>query len=527
MKILVVQLARLGDIFQSWPSLKALKRAYPTAEIDLLVRDRFSAATEGLSSVSRICRLDTKEILGPIITGKQNISESLVKWTDFLQDLRNQHYDKVINLSFSPLSSYLVDFVSHQKTEIKGYTRTSDGFLAIPDDVSAYFYAQVGENSHNRVHLTEIFASICGVELIPSDLKIENDTIENDRLESCSDHGLNNQINNGAEEALFDESGSECTLPTNSIVVHLGSSQPRKTLSAIKWQQIVRSLIEQLDCKVILIGSHEEQEKALQVKASLSSEHIVDLVGKTKIPQLFSILRHAQLVIGGDSMVMHMASLTNTPCVNISLPGVNFWETGPLAEKSRILLFQDESEIMSTEIANNITAILADKQCTGPHAIRASSKVPSYEAHGMEDDDFAWRLIGAIYMGEEFPLVTDELNYQALLHLRELCWLADEQFTLLGSAATQQTAVKILDQVDSLIEAVGQQVPQVLPLIRWFQTERTRIGPGPVEEIFLKTKNLFIKLRLILEIYLGQDDRLAEVRGEHGSGITVHQLGAE
>ncbi len=37
MKILVLQLARLGDIYMSWPMIRAVKRKYPNAEIDIQV----------------------------------------------------------------------------------------------------------------------------------------------------------------------------------------------------------------------------------------------------------------------------------------------------------------------------------------------------------------------------------------------------------------------------------------------------------------------------------------------------------
>ena len=53
MKILIIQLARLGDIYQSWPTLKAVKRANPGAEIHFLTRSKFAAAAPGPELVDR------------------------------------------------------------------------------------------------------------------------------------------------------------------------------------------------------------------------------------------------------------------------------------------------------------------------------------------------------------------------------------------------------------------------------------------------------------------------------------------
>ena len=66
MKILVLQLARFGDIYQTWPALKSLRRSYPEATIDLLVRDRFEAATRGLDAISTARVFPVKQILKPI-----------------------------------------------------------------------------------------------------------------------------------------------------------------------------------------------------------------------------------------------------------------------------------------------------------------------------------------------------------------------------------------------------------------------------------------------------------------------------
>ena len=51
MRILVLQLARFGDIFQTWPTLKALRRQHPESEIHFLVRSRFSEAASGLTGI--------------------------------------------------------------------------------------------------------------------------------------------------------------------------------------------------------------------------------------------------------------------------------------------------------------------------------------------------------------------------------------------------------------------------------------------------------------------------------------------
>src|SRR5437868_14303145 len=140
MKILVQQLARLGDIYMTWPVLRTIKRIHPNCELHLLTRSKFEPATEGLKCVDRHIQLPTMSILEPLIRPVLDIDASTEKIGAFIDELKAEEYDWVINFTFSPFSSYLTHAISTSKTRVTGYTRHSDGFLSIPDEVSAYFY---------------------------------------------------------------------------------------------------------------------------------------------------------------------------------------------------------------------------------------------------------------------------------------------------------------------------------------------------------------------------------------------------
>src|SRR4051794_20777995 len=101
MKILVLQLARFGDIYLTWPTLRALHRIHPEAEVHLLTREKFAGATVGLANIVAHT-LPTAQILG---RGQEAMENHLNSW---LETLSND-WDLIINLSFSPFSSYLVD----------------------------------------------------------------------------------------------------------------------------------------------------------------------------------------------------------------------------------------------------------------------------------------------------------------------------------------------------------------------------------------------------------------------------------
>ena len=88
MKILVIQLARFGDIYQTWPTLKGLKRLYPESEITFLVREKFAAATEGVSSFVKVVTFATAHILAPVLFDAQGESEAAKRLDAFIASPR-------------------------------------------------------------------------------------------------------------------------------------------------------------------------------------------------------------------------------------------------------------------------------------------------------------------------------------------------------------------------------------------------------------------------------------------------------
>lgn len=483
MKILVIQLARLGDIFQTWPTLAALKRANPGAQIDLLTRTKFAkAAPRGL--VNHHWELDTRGVLEPLIDERPGIDESVERLGAFCERICAVGYDRVINLSFSPFSSYLCREVAGPDCEVRGYTRHNDGYLAIPDDGSAYFYAQVGIDRPNRLHVTDLFAYIAGVELTEEDWR------------SCPQH-------------------SECARGDEFIAVHIGASVAGKTLSWSKWIQVVKGLLAGWPGNVVLIGSPEESEHASRISNVFGTRRPINLVGETSLEELREVIREARLLVGGDSGPVQIASLVDTPVLNLSLPIVSFWETGPKSKGSRILPFASEDLISSEEIVEESIALL-----NGKGSKRAMIRVPGRTVPYVETRpqplSFEWELLRALYMSEAFPASVSDLFMVGLKRLRDVNSLAREQIQTIRSQNGNPVAAQILDRVDEIMEQIQGFVPELAPIVRWFRTERLRLGPMPLNKLIEATDEVHRRLSDIVDVYLGDGGQNEKMTGETG-----------
>lgn len=469
MKILVLELARLGDIFQTWPALRGLRRLYPQAEIEVLTRARFQAAIEDLDVVNRQRILPTQDILAPLFDIQMDVKGAHDRMLQFATELKKENYDWILNFSFSPFSSLLTHAISHETTKVSGYSRTEDGFMAIPDDMSAYVYAQVGVNRPNRFHLAEIFGTMVGVDLIESDWRPPAGLLSHPQAPQ--------------------------------VLIHVGASDTRKQITPIKWATILNQFIKISDAKIGLIGAATEASTAEQILSSVSNDRIQNFVGKTNLKDLFSLIKGAELLVGADSAPMHMASLTGTCCVNLSLSSVNFWETGPRAPGSVVLRGQDETEFVSDKVALAMKrALCKEKQELSAITVQAGS--PSYWHLAPKDSDFQWNFLRAIYMGEDFPPNETELFRDGIIKLADINLLMVEQIEAIQKGTDISKVASIIDRGEEIIETIGKLVPDLTPLVRWYQTEKVRIGPDSQEKLLEKSLHIQNLLQKVLNLYL-------------------------
>lgn len=484
MKILILQLARFGDIFITIPSLRALRRKYPDVEIHCVVRKRFAAALAGCEAVDKVWELDTGKILEPLILQSGDVDVALTNLSEWLEMLGDQDFDQVINLSFSPFSSYLTFLLGAGNVKTMGYTRHEDGYLSIPDDTSAYFYAQVGVGRFNRYHLGEIFAAVCGVELETMDWRAPEGWKVPDRLTALKER--------------------HDALKSDYVVVHIGASQESKVFPPYKWHGVLLGLIRKWSGRVVLIGTECEKALAAEALGAGGCESVVNLMGQTSFAESTALISGARTLIGGDSAPMHLAGFTHTPCLNISFATVNFWETGPRPVGSRVLFSEGPATLAASRVLDEAMALLEGQASSMPVVERTNGQPIGYEWRNLEDRHFAWSMIQAIYSGGEWPVVEEKIVAAGLYELHEAVGMAVEQLPHLANPKNRKIANEILNQADVAINGIQKIVPDLFPLVSWFQTERLRIGPMPVDQLLLKTHQVYSQFQGILNLYLGE-----------------------
>ena len=274
MKILLIQLRRLGDLILTTPAISALHEHLPDAQIAL--------------AVSHQC-----ESLLPAIPGLQETfltKRGLQDLSTWMQ-IRRAGFDCVIDFTRNDRSAWL--------TILSGAPRriVSDR-LKIKSKFRAGFYNEFVDCAMKQMHTVDYGLALLqplGISAAANDPVLDLPPAVKERATTI----LRDQIRN-RPFAIF----------------HAGSARAEKFWEPERWSQIIEFAAAELDLFPVLSGGASKLENA-HLAAIREKLHIavLDLSGRVDLLVLAALLEHARLLVTVDSAPMHLASATGTPQV--------------------------------------------------------------------------------------------------------------------------------------------------------------------------------------------------------------------
>jgi lipopolysaccharide heptosyltransferase II len=306
--ILVIRLDLIGDLVLSLTVVQALKRTYPNAELDLL-------ATPASADV-------VAPLAGAMFTYDPNIwrrPKTLFQpknWRD-LQTLLHRLHERNYDLAISVYGQWaaILSVLSGAKRRL-GFGRESYPGL-MTDSVPGRHW-RLGDNKHEVDYCLDL-AQAAGAIVTPAD-----------RIPHLSvDPQSTQQI-----EQLLRQEGWQDDKPL--IACHISSNNGQsKRWPLPYWATLLDRLIREEGVQIVLTGAPSDLPLVENVICRMR-EHPINLAGKTSLPQLAALLKHANLLISGDSGPIHIASALGTPTVGLYGP-TNPALTGPVSPNATVL----------------------------------------------------------------------------------------------------------------------------------------------------------------------------------------------
>jgi len=291
-RVLVLQLARLGDLVQTWPLLRRLRAGGPQARLELVCDAGLAALTAWGPRLDGLFGLEMRDLAARAVREPAAVGRRLQA---VLAELRRQGYEKVFNLNFSRLSLLLTHAVG---APARGYQPLLGGREFGRPPWLAYVFALAHVRRLNPLHLSDVFRHLAPVA--PED---------------------------PPPGAARPSPGRE---PLLALVP--GTRHPKRTWPPAAFAGFVRELSRHTPVRFLLVGTAGERPLGEAILRELSAplrERVHNLLGRTGLGELPEHLLEADLVVGGDTGALHLAAALGVACLGLYFGPALAAETGP------------------------------------------------------------------------------------------------------------------------------------------------------------------------------------------------------
>ncbi len=281
-RILLVQLADIGDMILTTPALAALRSARPDAHLTLLAARHTLAVVDAdlIDETIALERRGFNQTLG--LLNPATLRQ--------LRDLRQYDFDTVVffhqfTLRLGRFKFWLIAHFAAAERVI-GLQKPNQNVRFLTDSVP-----DEGFGAQHQAQYWLNLVSVLGAERDPRRAQV---AFDDGILPLAMHRGIR-------------------------VIIHAGGgdySQARRW-SPAKFAQVADELVTAHNAQIVLVGTVDDDA---DVVADAMTQASINLTGKTTLTQLADVLRSADLFIGTDSGVLHMAAAVRTPVVSIFGP---------------------------------------------------------------------------------------------------------------------------------------------------------------------------------------------------------------
>lgn len=320
-KILVVrQDDRIGNLILTSPFLSALRKFFPHARISYLASEKFHTLFHNSNLVDEI-----------LIAEKRKYIYNPFSFLSFILKIRGGKCDLGFDLSdeneFS-LNNSFITYLSKAQYRVGHKKRYSDLFLNI----------EIPKPDKPR-HVIDMHLDL--LRFLKGDFK---------------SFELNLNISEKSKNTINEYLGSKDVSQDDFLVgINLGA-RAEKRWELSNFEAVASWVKDKLNLKLIIIHGSEEKNLIEQLRKSSRDRFLIaDIFPLSLLPAL---LKRCDLLISGDSGVMHLSVSVGTPTLAIFLDSDPV-KYGPRGEKHQILLTEN-GEVSVERVKEKILCMIKD-----------------------------------------------------------------------------------------------------------------------------------------------------------------------
>jgi heptosyltransferase-1 len=287
-RVLIIKTSALGDVVQALPVLAYLHEVSPGVVIDWVVEEAFLPVVQHNPMISSIHTVRTKA------WRKQPFGrETRSQINELRRALHERHYDLAFDLQGN-LKSGLIAMFCGAPVKV-GFTRA-----ALQEKLNLLFTTRQVPFSVDDKHAADRYLRLVSA---PFGGDFNEVQISTDIVSAPEDEAA-------AKQYLSGFSGGRL------LLFQVGTTWSTKMWYLKGWIELASRVLERYPDARILINWGSDDEKALAEIIRRAVGGRVALLPWLKIKELIPVIRHVDLVIGGDTGPIYLAAAVGTPTVS-------------------------------------------------------------------------------------------------------------------------------------------------------------------------------------------------------------------
>lgn len=296
LRILIVRLSAFGDVVQTLPLLKELRKHHPNAHIGWLVETAAAPLLETHPDIDVLHVAHRKAWVRRLFQSPRGAWQTVTDVIRFIQDIKQQHYTVVI------------DTQGLFKSAIWGWLATIPMRIGFKPsrEVAHWFYTHTHASFHpvnSNLHASQEFLSL--LTLLNPTYSIPPATALQYGLLPLTQQALPTTLANPLP-AHWLEQRTQQPIVALAPCTAWASKQWGKT----QWQALATQLLGN-NYRVVWIGSAADEPWITDLLTSLPAHfanNYINWVGNTTLPQLYTLFQYIDYFVGPDSVALHLAN---------------------------------------------------------------------------------------------------------------------------------------------------------------------------------------------------------------------------
>ncbi len=311
--ILLLQLNRLGDLVQTLPLLRRMRRENPSARIVLVAQEGFSGVLDGCDYFDKLITLSLSQLEALGTPEHRAAFPDLAPYDGHLEF--RQAYDLIVNLTNDLGSAVLCEKIRAERK--LGRIHTYEGELRLLGPWAKYMFSMVSHRMENQFNIVDIQMGIAGLapRPEPGSLRV-TEARKREALETLAAAGRR---------------------PDRKLIaLQTAASELHRAWSLENFAAAARAMLADGYADILLVGDARERERTEKLAAMIGMP-VINAAGKTSLPQLAALLQSCDLLVSNDTGTIHVAAAAGTPTLGLYFSTAYYSETAPYGDNHAVL----------------------------------------------------------------------------------------------------------------------------------------------------------------------------------------------